>query len=151
MARQDRFWPLARNPAPLGMCPMMPDPWEWPIVSFERPQGERIALMRAIPYETAGAMERALAELTKIKWRRGKALSLNMSAGGMLLIKDWAPALEERLSLQVPTPPDRIPTPTRAEVRWVRRVPFSLAQDLHFVGLQFPPPARRRIVIRRSE
>ena len=130
---------------------MMPDSWEWPTVPFEPPRGKRIALMRAIPYETPEAMERALAEPTKIKWRRGKALSLNMSPGGMLLLMDWAPVLAERLSLEVPTPPDRIPTPTLAEVRWVRRVPFSRPQDLHFVGLQFLPSARRRIVIRKSE
>ncbi len=116
---------------------MAPNRWEWPIAPSEPHYRERIALIREIPYQTASAVEREVVNQKKEGWCRGKALSLNISSGGILLLMGRAPLLEELLSLEVPTPVHRATTAILAEVRWVRTVPFPRHQDLHFVGAKF--------------
>ena len=46
----------------------------------------------------------------------GKALSLNISSGGMLVLMDHAPEVEQVLKVIVPTPTSSAGTPTLAEV-----------------------------------
>jgi hypothetical protein len=69
----------------------------------------------------------------------GKALSLNISNGGMLVLMDHAPEVEQVLKVLVPTPTSLAGTPTLAEVRWTRRVPFGKqnGHGTYFVGLKF--------------
>jgi hypothetical protein len=71
--------------------------------------------------------------------RGGRALSLNISSGGMLVLMDRAPEVEQVLKVLVPTPSSLAGTPTLAEVRWTRRVPFGPQNDqaTYFVGLKF--------------
>ncbi|MFN3682031.1 MAG: PilZ domain-containing protein [Nitrospira sp.] len=94
---------------------------------------ERVALLRPIPYE-----------MTPLKSDdsergRGKALSLNISNGGMLLLMGRAPKIEQVLKVYVPTPITRAGTPTLAEVRWTRKVPFGKANGggPYLVGVKF--------------
>jgi hypothetical protein len=70
---------------------------------------------------------------------QGKALSVNISSGGMLLLMDQAPAIEQVLKVFVPTPITIAETPTLAEVRWTRRLPFGRNNGTgpYFVGLKF--------------
>jgi hypothetical protein len=74
-----------------------------------------------------------------IQSSQGKALSVNISRGGMLLLMDQAPNIEQVLKVYVPTPITLTDTPTLAEVRWTRRVPFNRMKEneSHFVGLKF--------------
>ena len=78
------------------------------------------------------------AEATAASAQSGKALSLNISSGGMLVLMDQAPAIEQVLKVYVPTPISIAETPTLAEVRWTRRLPFGKTNGgAYFVGLKF--------------
>jgi hypothetical protein len=108
--------------------------WEWPILSNHQKHSERVALLRPIVYEmTAPVGNQSVHSL------QGKALSVNISNGGMLLLMDQAPTIEQVLKVYVPTPITLTDTPTLAEVRWTRRVPFPRTKesDSYFVGVKF--------------
>ena len=66
-----------------------------------------------------------------------KALSLNISSGGMLLLMARPPGIERAVRVHDPAPVRRASTPTLAEVRWVRSVPFGPHSGLSLVGLRF--------------
>jgi hypothetical protein len=70
---------------------------------------------------------------------QGTALSVNISSGGMLILMDQAPAIEQVMKVHVPTPITAAETPTLAEVRWTRKLPFGRIDDpgSYFVGLKF--------------
>jgi hypothetical protein len=108
--------------------------WEWPMTDSQKSHSERAALLRPILYEMTTHVEvpAALAH-------SGKALSLNISNGGMLVLMDQAPAIEQVLKVNVPTPISVAETPTLAEVRWTRRLPFGTTNGnvAYFVGLKF--------------
>lgn len=108
--------------------------WEWPIATDLQKHNERVALLRPIPYEMTTQVD----EESDMA-RSGKALSVNISSGGMLLLMDQAPEVEQVLKVLVPTPSSLAGTPTLAEVRWTRRVPFGPpnGQATYFVGLKF--------------
>jgi hypothetical protein len=113
--------------------------WEWAVVQNISKRTERVCIMRAIEYESTlpGMVEAPDA----VQKPRRKALTLNISSGGMLLLMDREPHVLQVLKVDVPTtllPPALVPTkvPTLAEVAWRRPVPMG-ASDLHFVGLRF--------------
>lgn len=108
--------------------------WEWPMKDSHENHSERAALLRPIPYEMTSPLEDQTAGA-----RAGKALSLNISSGGILMLMDQAPAVEQVLKVYVPTPIPIAETPTLAEVRWTRKMPFSRANGngAYFVGLKF--------------
>ena len=74
-----------------------------------------------------------------VRHGQGKALSVNISSGGMLLVMQQAPGIEQVLKVHVPTPTSLAETPTLAEVRWTRKIPFGRhnGDGLYFVGLKF--------------
>ena len=108
--------------------------WEWPMTDSQKSHSERAALLRPILYEMSSPVEDADASI-----HNGKALSLNISSGGMLLVMDQAPAVEQVMKVYVPTPITAAETPTLAEVRWMRRLPFGKTNGngAYFVGLKF--------------
>ena len=108
--------------------------WEWPMTDSQKSHSERASLLRPILYEMTTPAEDAEAST-----HNGKALSLNISSGGMLLVMDQAPAVEQVMKVYVPTPITAAETPTLAEVRWMRRLPFGKtnANGAYFVGLKF--------------
>lgn len=108
------------------------DEWEWPIVASHQKHSERVALLRPISYELTAPVDHE-----PPLPRRGKALSLNISSGGMLLLMEQAPTVEQVMKIKVPTPLALAETPTLAEVRWVRRAPFPVENEVCFVGLKF--------------
>lgn len=112
----------------------MPTEWEWPIGDSNGTHVERAALLRSIPYEMTSSVQD-----NNVATKDGRALSLNISSGGMLILMDQAPAVEQVLKVHVPTPIAIAETPTLAEVRWTRRLPFgkSNGNGMHFVGLKF--------------
>ena len=91
-------------------------------------------MLRPVPFEMTTQVDGPTDPVTS-----GKALSLNISNGGMLVLMDHAPEVEQVLKVLVPTPTSLAGTPTLAEVRWTRRVPFGKAngQGTYFVGLKF--------------
>ncbi len=106
--------------------------WDWPLVKCDQQHGERVALLRPIPYELTVPIGQE-----RIAAGTGYALSLNLSSGGMLVLMDQAPTVEQVLKVSVPTPIPDAGTPTLAEVRWARRVPFGVGGGPWFVGLKF--------------
>lgn len=95
---------------------------------------ERAALLRPIPYEMTATIEGAPTATPS-----GRALSLNISSGGMLILMDQAPQVDQVLKVYVPTPVTVAETPTLAEVRWTRKLPFGRVNGngAYFVGLKF--------------
>ena len=108
--------------------------WEWPMTDSQKGHSERAALLRPILYEMTTHIEDPAAST-----QSGKALSLNISSGGMLVLMEQAPAIEQVMKVFVPTPISLAETPTLAEVRWTRRLPFGKANGngAYFVGLKF--------------
>lgn len=116
--------------------------WAWPLSVRAGTRPDRMPLMRKVPYtlslelephplgqeddEDAGDLEAG-----------GSALSMNVSAGGMLVIMNGAPSTQHVLKVRVPTPITGIETPTLAEVRWSRKLPFPAPHSLYLVGLKF--------------
>ena len=108
--------------------------WEWPITANFQKHSERVALLRPILYEMTAPVNDPVATA-----HQGRALSINISNGGMLLLMDQAPAIEQVLKVFVPTPITMAETPTLAEVRWTRKLPFGRSNGIgtYFVGLKF--------------
>ena len=108
--------------------------WDWPMTDSQKSHSERAALLRPILYEMTTPVEDPTAAT-----HSGKALSLNISSGGMLVLMDQAPAVEQVMKVYVPTPISVAETPTLAEVRWTRRLPFGKTNGnvTYFVGLKF--------------
>jgi len=107
--------------------------WAWPMTESQKSHSERAALLRPIVYEMTTPVEVPAASS-----HSGKALSLNISSGGMLILMDQVPAIEQVMKVYVPTPVSAAETPTLAEVRWTRRLPFGKTNGgAYFVGLKF--------------
>lgn len=108
--------------------------WEWPMTDSQKSHSERAALLRPILYEMTTRVEEPAAST-----HSGKALSLNISTGGMLVLMEQAPAIEQVVKVYVPTPISAAETPTLAEVRWTRKLPLAKTNGngVYFVGLKF--------------
>jgi len=107
--------------------------WEWPMTDSQRNHNERAALLRPILYEMTTPIE-----APTVSTHSGKALSLNISSGGMLVLMEQVPDVNQVLKVNVPTPISVAEIPTLAEVRWTRRLPFGTTNGgAYFVGLKF--------------
>jgi hypothetical protein len=108
--------------------------WEWLMTDSQKSHSERAALLRPILYEMTTPVGDPAASI-----HNGKALSLNISNGGMLVLMDQVPAIEQVMKIYVPTPISMAETPTLAEVRWTRKLPFGKpnGNGAYFVGLKF--------------
>lgn len=109
----------------------------WPMVQQEQQQRQRVVLLREIDFEISLMLEEGTVAPEKQGSALRKALLLNISSGGILLLMEGAPRPEQVLKIQVPTAINTIKIPTLAEVRWVRSVPFLQPQGPQFVGLKF--------------
>lgn len=91
-------------------------------------------MLRPITYEIL-----AQVGISGIVVKEGKALCLNISSRGMLILMDKAPKVEQVLKVYVPIPITIAETPTLAEVRCSRMLPFgrSNSDTAHFVGIKF--------------
>ncbi|MCC6140878.1 MAG: PilZ domain-containing protein [Nitrospira sp.] len=89
-------------------------------------------MLRPIPYQLSKP-----ADEPAFSGRDGRALSLNISSGGMLVLMEQAPPVDQVLKIFVPTPVAVADTPTLAEVRWARRIPFGKGAGPYLVGLKF--------------
>jgi hypothetical protein len=108
--------------------------WEWASAYSQKSHSERLTLLRPIQYEITTPVEAPVASTHK-----RKALSLNISSGGMLVLMDHVPDLNQVMKVCVPTPVSLVETPTLAEVRWSRQVSFWQGDETepYLVGLKF--------------
>lgn len=119
---------------------MTDESWQWVLARPDAHRKDRTALIREIPFEIS-----ALAPLDPVPAPRQefpgsqgmKALSLNLSQGGMLLLMTYIPSVDQVLRLQIPTMSGPTHVPTLAEVRWVRAVPLPSSIGVNFVGVKF--------------
>ena len=109
------------------------DKWaEWSEVTGERQRADRYPLMRLVRFESSAPL---VAEGQPSE-EEGAGIALNVGNGGLCLLLDWAPEVREVFRLHVPMPVSWAKTPTLAQVRWVRSLPFG-DETIHAVGLQF--------------
>lgn len=108
--------------------------WEWRMTDSQKSHSERAALLRPIPYEITTPVKSPAASA-----HSGLAVCLNISTGGMLVLMDHVPAINHVMKVYVPTPISMAETPTLAEVRWTRKVPFAQTNGngAYFVGVKF--------------
>jgi hypothetical protein len=109
--------------------------WEWPVMPNQQKHSERVTMIRPIQYEMTSPIDHELFE-EQFASRQGKALAINVSSGGMLLLMDRAPDIMQVLKVHVPMTSHLMQIPTLAEVAWTRPVPIG-PNNLHFVGLKF--------------
>lgn len=116
----------------------------WPVTMNSLQHRDRFMMLQPIPYELTTAFEENEEDdeaekigQTATSAENGKALLINISSGGVLLLMDHAPPTDTVLKIHVPTPITHTRTPTLAEVRWVREVPYMLQNSLYFVGMKF--------------
>jgi len=105
---------------------------DWSISVINQQHSDRIIFMRSISYEIP-----AWPENERYASQQGRALSLNVSSGGILLLIDIALDVQQVLKIFVPSVLDIAQTPTLGEVRWTRPVPFDMTDRFFFVGLKF--------------
>jgi len=98
----------------------------------ESVRGDRFPLMRPVPYEPSAAVS----EEGSTTGRPRTGLSINVGSGGMCLLTDWEPAIDQVLRVEFPVSAAVAGTPTLAEVRWKRPVPLG-QNGLYFVGVKF--------------
>ena len=108
------------------------DDWDWPVETGDLQHAERAVLLRPISYTlTQPSDEEVFAD------HDGTALLMNISSHGLLLLMEEAPETPQVMKVRVPTPTDLADTPTLAEVRWVRKLPFATPESVYLVGLKF--------------
>jgi len=113
--------------------------WEWPVAVSRQQHAERVALLRPILYDVLHDIDMSLEQESPEPRmaRQGKGLSLNVSSGGMLLLMDHQPQVNQVLRIHVPTPVNIAETPTLAEVRWTRKIPFETFYGIYFISIKF--------------
>jgi hypothetical protein len=100
---------------------------------LKRPRTDRVPVVRPVSYEVLTRLEGA--EEPDGEAMKGKAVLLNISQGGMLLLMTrtmvvGVPLLVDNTAFQ-----DVVPAHGLGEVVWTH--PLFLAPQLHFVGMRF--------------
>jgi len=97
-----------------------------------RERAERIALMEACPYEMSEAIG-----TESIVMHQGEAISVNVSTGGMLLLMDQSPRVDQVLQVRIPRAAKATSQVSLAEVRWTRQLPIESGGTMYLVGVKF--------------
>lgn len=112
-------------------------PWTWSLKQPWPGHADRLAFMRAIPYEALDDQRNATAGAPVHPAKQGQALSVNLSQGGMLLMMEGQPALRQRLRIGLRRNATNEGASKLVEVCWTRSVPALLQGDVCFVGVKF--------------
>ncbi len=94
-------------------------------------RAERAAFMEYCPYEISESLGG-----DAIAIHQGEALSVNVSKGGMLLLMDQHPPVQQVFEIQLPAS-TRGKTPGLVEVCWTRQIPIEDSESRYFVGVKF--------------
>ena len=113
--------------------------WEWPVAESSQQHAERVALLQPILYDALYGIDTSHEQKSPdlLTAHKGKGLSVNVSSGGMLLMMDHQPQVNQALTISVPTPIHMAKTPTLAEVCWMRKLPFATFPGIYFAGVKF--------------
>ena len=112
-------------------------PWTWSLKQPWPGHADRLAFMRAIPYEAFDDQRNAAAGAPVHPAKYGQALSVNLSQGGMLLMMEGQPALQQQLRVGLRRNATNEVVSELVEVCWTRSVPALLQGDVCFVGVKF--------------
>jgi len=94
-------------------------------------RAERAAFIEYCPYEISESLwDDAIAI------HEGEALSVNISRGGMLLLMDQSPPVQQVFEIQVPAS-TRGKTTRLVEVWWTRQIPIEDFDSRYLVGVKF--------------
>jgi len=97
----------------------------------ERRDSERVSRIRMHPY--------ALSKLSGSNWvdlSEGRAITLNVSLGGMMLLLPQAVGERDVFEITAPSVADERPATKLVEVRWTRPLPGT-GRNLHLAGVRF--------------
>ncbi len=95
-------------------------------------RGERVPVTGSCAYE----MNEPLAEDSTVI-HQGEALLMNISSGGMLLLMEHAPVVEQVIEVRLPRSIKVSTTPTLVEARWLREIPIGSLGRRYLVGVRF--------------
>jgi hypothetical protein len=100
----------------------------------QHPRTDRVPVVRPVSYEILTRLE---VEEPDGEAMRGKAVLLNISQGGMLLLMSRAMSVNVPLLVDTTAFHDVVPAPAHGlgEVVWT--CPLFLSPQLHFVGVRF--------------
>ena len=87
--------------------------WEWPVAESSQQHAERVALLQPILYDALYGIDTSHEQKSPDlrMAHKGKALSVNVSSGGMLLMMDHQPQVNQALTISVPMSDGRIAVP----------------------------------------
>ncbi len=101
----------------------------------QRRKWERKQVVGTCPYEMSETIHD-----TSLVIHRGTAISINYSPGGMLILMDQAPRMDQVISLRVSSTTSAPEHPTLAEVRWTKTLMVEAEDghhEMHLAGLRF--------------
>ena len=98
----------------------------------ERRGSMRVPLVRPCPYNISKLPGEGSIELSQ-----GLTLSLNISAGGMLLLMPWAPKERQVFDVQAPSLTSEEIRREVVEVCWTCELPVGTDPCAHLVGVKF--------------
>lgn len=104
----------------------------------ERRDGERVSCIRVCPYELT-----KLSSGDQVEYSEGRAFSINMSSGGLLLLLPQAVGERQIFEIRVPSVADQKHSTKLVEVCWTRPLPVNVRNTMHFAGVRFlfEPPS----------
>lgn len=113
------------------------DHWEeWSHFHERHPRFDRVPILQAVVFEpSAHRIDGHMGE-EEIKLYSRMGLSLNVSSTGLCLLVEEHPAVGEIWRVRIPSSTQGVQTPTLADVRWMRSIPF-VGSRLVIVGLRF--------------
>lgn len=104
----------------------------------ERRKSDRLPFIESCPYELSSFPGGDEVELS-----HGHAVSVNISAGGMLFLMPQVPGERQVFQVLAPSMTRQEATTKLVEVRWTRQVRIGVEASLHLVGIRFlfEPPS----------
>jgi hypothetical protein len=111
--------------------------WEaWSHFHERQLRSDRVPIMQAVVFEPSAHRTDARIEGEEITLRSRMGLSVNVSSAGLCLLVEERPVAGEIWRVRIQSSTHGVQTPTLAEVRWARTVPF-VDSNLVIVGLRF--------------
>ncbi len=109
---------------------------EWDHFHERQSRVDRVPIIQAVVFEPSAHRIDGRSGEEEITLYSRMGLSLNVSSTGLCLLVEEHPAVGEVWRVRIPSSTQGVQTPTLADVRWVRKIPF-VGNSLMIVGLRF--------------
>src|SRR5262245_35157062 len=97
----------------------------------ERRDSDRVSPIRVCLFELANLLSNDTVEASE-----GRALTLNMSSGGLLLMLPRSVGERQVFEIKAPSLTDETRSTKLVEVRWTRPLPVNVHTTMHLVGVK---------------